>query len=150
MSRKRSVKPDEQPSTEAEPTTEGENPAFFDQQEEAAAPPVEEEQAAATPAITISKADAVRKALALGLEKPADIGDYLRREYGLEMANNTISTYKSQIRSKGQKGGRKKNEVAQQPAPRELNSTLEAAREVKALVERWGADTVRGLTDLFD
>ncbi len=99
----------------------------------------------------ISKMDAVRKALADGVTKPTDGVEYLKEKFDIEMKPTMFSTYKSNIQRKEGGGvsigsGKTKAEAGGVT----IGNGLAAAREVKSLVEKYGADTVRGYLDLFD
>ena len=52
---------------------------------------------------SISKAQAVRNALAEGLEKPGEIADFARKHYGLEITNQQVSAYKAQTKARARK-----------------------------------------------
>ena len=54
---------------------------------------------------SISKAEAVRNALAEGHDKPGDIADFARKHYGLEISNQQVSAYKSQNKARQKNDG---------------------------------------------
>ena len=103
--------------------------------------------------------EAVRRMLADDPEmKPGDGIEAIKKKYGLEMSPANFSAYKSQTRAKAGegagkgkgKGGRPKAAPTKAPAAGASGADpLEAAQQVKALVGRYGADTVKGLADLF-
>ena len=103
--------------------------------------------------------EAVRRMLADDPEMKQGEGvEAIKKKYGLEMPTANFSAYKSQIKAKDRegspaqksKGGRPKAAPAKAPAAGASGaSPLEAAQQVKALVDRYGAETVKGLADLF-
>jgi hypothetical protein len=108
----------------------------------------------------ISKKEAVKRALAEGVQGPAEGADFIRKRFGLEMTPQHFSTYKSSLKSaagkpparRGRKPGRPAGGEGDEVAPvarKSSGDAVEAAREVKELCERYGSDTVRGLSELF-
>jgi hypothetical protein len=106
---------------------------------------------------TISKMEAVRRLLADDPEmKPGDGIEAVKKRFGLEMSTGNFSAYKSQIRSKGKdgqaappkKGGRPKAQAAGASSGTAADP-YEAAQQVKVLVDKYGADSVKNLADLF-
>ena len=81
-------------------------------------------------------------AIALALENNLDLE--LER-YGLRMAANTFRAYKSSMK----RLAANRANPAHLSAPVDGADPLAAARQVKALVEQFGAETVKGLADLF-
>ncbi len=51
----------------------------------------------------VSKADAVRDALANGLDAPGDIVDFVKSRHGLDMPKQMASSYKAQLRARDAK-----------------------------------------------
>src|SRR5689334_17278087 len=107
----------------------------------------------------ISKMEAVRRTLAEGVQSPTDGVAFIKERFGLDVSTAMFGAYKSQLKAKagagskgkgkpGRKLGRKPAE-ARAAAPAAGNP-LEAARAVKEMVERYGAETVRGMVDLFE
>jgi hypothetical protein len=94
---------------------------------------------------TISKMEAVRRALREGVEAPGDIADFAQTQFGLQIKRDQISAYKSQIRSKERQGQQSSRARRERPNL----DPVAAARAVKEVVDRFGADTVKGLVDLF-
>jgi hypothetical protein len=107
----------------------------------------------------ISKADAVRAALKAGHDKPQDASAYIKETYGLDVAPQVVSTYKSidnKRKGKGKKRGRKPSATASAvPGPMassksgHLANPADLARGVKSLVETYGADAVRDMAGVF-
>jgi hypothetical protein len=94
---------------------------------------------------TISKMEAVRRALREGVETPGDIADFAQTQYGLTIKRDQISAYKSQIRSKERQG----QQLPRATRERSNLDPVAAARAVKEVVDKFGADTVQGLLELF-
>jgi hypothetical protein len=89
--------------------------------------------------------------------KPQDGVVAVKRLYGLEMSTGNFSAYNSQIRAKEREGGPAKGKgkggrpkkVEAAPTSAVGGNRLEAAKAVKALVDKYGAEQVKGLADLF-
>jgi hypothetical protein len=110
----------------------------------------------------ISKAHAVRAALAAGFDGPQEGTAYIRKEFGIELAPQHFSAVKSQQKKKeGEqkaKGGRKptssgvKGYLAPPPKQRAMDgeTTLLAALEaMKPLVASLGVEKVKRLAELL-
>lgn len=110
----------------------------------------------------MTKAAAVREALVNGVEKPQDGVEYLKTKHGLDITANQFSIYKSAEKKKGASGGtggtrgRKPNEAPKETETRigvssraGTDSGVALAREVKALVEKYGANSVKDMADVF-
>jgi hypothetical protein len=106
-----------------------------------------------------TKVEAVRRALAEGVDSPTEGVAFIKEHFGLEVSPGMFSAYKSQMRSKkgkpGRKPGRKpKSEsgtasaagVSKAPT---TDNLVGAVATVQQLVQQLGAETVRGLVDLF-
>ena len=104
-----------------------------------------------------SKAEAVRRALiTLGDDAtPTQIDEHIRREFNVKMSLPHISTTKSNIlRSQGKgkrrRGRRKKGgkaAAAAQTANAATTFSLKDLREIKALVDRVGAEKFKNLRE---
>jgi hypothetical protein len=117
----------------------------------------------------LTKMDAVRQALAtLGKDaKPIQLQGHIRKEFGIEMSTDHISTYKGNIlRKKGGKGRRGGKKAAAKPseAPAAAPAALVPKvggrganvavsmgdlQALKDLVQRVGANNLRSLIDLM-
>jgi hypothetical protein len=108
----------------------------------------------------INKMQRVREALAeLGNDaQPKDIQDLLKRKFNLEMNTKFISTYKGSIlREAAEKGGGARQQTAKAPAPKSSlkvagtsgGISVEDIRAVKGLVDKIGAEAVKGLADVL-
>lgn len=130
------------------------------------APPKSESETAESvgPTKTVSKAEAVRQALAQGLDELDDITGFLKSQFGIEMPRQQISTYKAQLKARAAKKGSKatgkpgrkpKAAVEGYLAPPSRKPTqgegdlLAAMEAMKPLVEALGADKVHRLVDLL-
>jgi hypothetical protein len=109
----------------------------------------------------ITKMEAVRRALkAMGRDaKPAAMQPFIKREFGVEMSTDHISTYKGSIlkaAGKTKKAAMKQPTAAAAVTPKaEVKPvavggvSLHDLQVVKDLVGRVGANALRALIDLF-
>jgi hypothetical protein len=120
---------------------------------------------ATPPTPTVSKAEGVRRAIAAGVQTPAEGVEYVMKHFGIEMDNKTFSLNRSQHRAreakqggapKGKPGRKPKNVVegylAPPPKPRILGEQpdlLAALKAMKPLVAQLGADKVHEIVDLL-
>lgn len=118
----------------------------------------EAEEATATgtpPGEEISKAEAVRRAVAKGYDKPAKGVKYILDEFGIEITPQTFSATKSQQRTREEKKAGPEGVTAQPMSTSSHGRTngtsgsAELARAVKQLVQRYGAAEVKGMADVF-
>ena len=105
---------------------------------------------------TISKSEAVRRALAAGIDKPAEGVAFIKKEFGLELTSGQFSTVKFQEgKKKGRTPGKRGRKPAATSAPglvvngRSAGNPAELARAVKALVMAHGPEAVKGMVDVF-
>ncbi len=118
---------------------------------------VEEIPAKAEVGNSISNAQAVRDAMAAGLDDISEIDAFLRSEYGKDVPRQQISAYKSQARRKAGeaplRGRRPKAAVEGYLAPptRSKNDgdLIEALQALKPLVAKVGVDNVKKLAELL-
>ncbi len=113
------------------------------------------------PTKAVSKAEAVRQALANGLDGLDDIAGFIRSKHGIEMPRPQLSAYRSQQKARERSGstatkrGRKqKTAVEGYLAPPKIVPTgdgdlLDAMEAMKPLVARLGVDKVKRLVDLL-
>lgn len=104
----------------------------------------------AVPEGTVTKAEAVRTALADGFETPAEGVAYIRDKFGLDVPNQMFSSYKAAAKKKdagGSKGVRV-GRPGRNGKPSDA-AVLEVAGQVKTLVDKHGYPTVRACLDLF-
>jgi hypothetical protein len=101
-------------------------------------------------AANITKAEAVRRALAQGHAMPTDGVAFIKSEFGIDMGIQHFSAQKSQL--KKQKGAKKKvGRPAKHPQP-SMNGgagILEAMEAMKPLVASMGANKLKRLVDLL-
>ena len=72
----------------------------------------------------MSKTDAIRAAMAEGIESPGDGVDFIRKRFGLEMSKGHFSATKSKLKS---------TEAAQKPSPKAApKASASKARAPKA------------------
>src|SRR5206468_1818357 len=98
----------------------------------------------------ISKTEAVRRALAAGKATAAEGVPWVKGQFGLDLTPNHFNTIKSTL-GKGQGGGQKGGAGKPKPAPKAGEpDAVQAVRAVKEVMDKFGADTVRGLVDLLE
>lgn len=107
-------------------------------------------------AASITKADAVRAALADGADSPADGVEYIKTKFGIEITPAHFSSYKSQEKAKagkppGRRGRAPRATAAPASAPSAngpvgLASSVEA---IKKLVDQYGVEQVVSIARLF-
>ncbi|WP_422929655.1 hypothetical protein [Singulisphaera sp. PoT] len=109
----------------------------------------------------VSKAEAVRRAVAAGNERPAEGVDYVLDEFGIEMDNKTFSLNKAQQKSRDARkaesaprveGGRPIDGILAPPprkAPSGGGDLIDVMERMKPLVAQHGAEQVKRLADLL-
>jgi hypothetical protein len=120
------------------------------------------EQPSEAPAEKISKADAVRAAMAEGNDTPEEGVAFISKRFGVEVTRQQFSSYKSQEKARQQKkGGQEENgqqgkraveapvaEVV--PAPRNgTPDVAESIQAIKSLVDTLGVDQVKQIAEIF-
>ena len=109
----------------------------------AEAPPETQQETPETPANDnqpgISKAQAVREALADGLTKPGEIQEFIQKRHGMDIPKPMVSSYAAQQRARDAK----KTGVSE-PRTRKASSNgddaLELVEALKPLLTRFGKD----------
>jgi hypothetical protein len=103
-----------------------------------------------------NKAEAIRRALAkLGKKAmPAEIQDFIKTHFGVEMTTKLISVYKSKLVKKKGKPGRKPKEAEAVSSEPPKHATHEGVsfkdlRTVKELSDRLGPARMRELVELL-
>jgi len=106
---------------------------------------------------SMTKADAVRAAVAEGKLKPLVACAWIKEKFGIDITPQHFSSYKSsEARKTGTPGrrGRKPREATAVPA---LNgqrvgngNPVELARQVKKLVDAYGVGAVKEMTTVFE
>ena len=105
----------------------------------------------------MTKVDAIKQALAAGVDKPIDGVNYIGERFAISVTPGMFSTTKSQLKRKGgggngrRKGGRRKAEAQPETAPAAAGVSLaDAARAVTAvqgLVQQFGKTAIKNLVD---
>src|SRR4051794_14887217 len=112
----------------------------------------------------MSKTDAIRAAMAEGIESPGDGVDFIRKRFGLEMSKQHFSATKSKLKTMegtkkaapkaAPKAASKPQPVGdyqtppEQPAGRDGN-LLDALDQMKPLIAQYGPDQVKRMVDLL-
>lgn len=114
------------------------------------------------PKPSITKAEAIRQAMAEGIDDIGEIADFIRAKYGHDMSKPMVSSYKAQQKARDAK----KAQAA--PAPRRgrpagfaaapktaalassKGDLIDDVVAVKQLVEKLGSGQVRKLIELFE
>jgi hypothetical protein len=126
-------------------------------------PPKAAPAGAQASAEAISKAEAVRRALAAGKDSPSDGVPYIKQEFGIDIAPTTFSATKSQLKNRKGAGtpkgkpGRKPRTLVEDyvappsnpPVPGAQPDLLAALKAIKPLVAQMGADKVHEIVDLL-
>jgi hypothetical protein len=108
----------------------------------------------------ITKSEAVRRALADGVDQPADGVAYIKDNFGLEIGPGHFSAVKAGEKKKGEKPkgkpGRKSKAAVEgylapppKPAAKGETDLLAAMEAMKPLVASLGADKVKRIVDLL-
>lgn len=108
----------------------------------------------------MSKAQAVRNALAEGVEDIGDIEGFVKSRYGIDIPRQMISAYKAMEKKRAEKAagkpGRKtRGAESSGSAPRATRSSglesdlLDAMEAMKPLVEKLGPEKVKRIVDLL-
>ena len=116
------------------------------------------------PSRKMSKTDAIRAAMAEGIESPGDGVDFIRRRFGIEMSKGHFSATKSKLKTAegtkkaapqaASKSSTKPQPVGdyqtppEQPAGRDGN-LLDALEQMKPLIAQYGPDHVKRMVDLL-
>ena len=106
---------------------------------------------------SISKAAAVRQALAEGFESLDDIAAFIKTEHGIEIPRPQLSAYKAQARAREQKTHTgSKPSKAQTPIPKAVKhgggaetDLIEAMETLKPYVNEHGAERLKRIIDLL-
>ncbi|MBA3388952.1 MAG: hypothetical protein H0U02_06250 [Rubrobacter sp.] len=131
--------------------------------------PEEQDEAKAEPKggkASISKTDAIRAALAEGMESPEDGTGFIKSRFGIEISKQHFSATKSQIKKKDGAAAPKRKRAARgekapapAPAPQAAPTAQPATtgpdmigdlEAVKSLVKKLGAEQVRRIVGLFE
>ena len=117
----------------------------------------------------MSKTDAIRAAIAEGIESPGGGVDFIRSRFGIEMSKGHFSATKSKLKSAEAAGASKdvarkstpKSATKRKPEPVEDYQTppeqpagrdgnlLDALEQMKPLIAQYGPDHVKRMVDLL-
>jgi hypothetical protein len=98
----------------------------------------------------MSKADAVRKALAAGVDLPQEASKYIQEKFGVAIAPQVFSTYKSQEKIRVERKAAS-SPRGRRAAKRSDNGvvSIEMVTKVKALVNEYGAESVQEIAAIL-
>jgi hypothetical protein len=141
---------------EGEPREAAQRPGEDGPHPEASAPaPAAEEPEERPEKSRSKKKELVQAAIDAGHDMPKDGVAWIKENFGVEMNPQTFSVTKSGLKTAaGESGVHRTSGAATKrsskaaPADTGLDS-VEAARAVKELVDRYGKDVVKGFADLF-
>jgi hypothetical protein len=100
----------------------------------------------------LKKSDAMREAIKRGIDKPQDASEFIKKEFGLDVAPQVFSSFKSISKKKG--AGSTVESMASTvfaAAPKanghhvNIGGAIELAKQLKGLVTQYGADEVSGM-----
>jgi hypothetical protein len=120
-----------------------------------------ESQQSAEGQAKITKASAVRAALADGLDAPDDIAEFAKSRYGIEISNQMVSSYKSQEKARQAKqADEPKGKPGRKPATASAPTTTTTAtaksasgdiisdiEAVRHLIDKHGKDGLKRLVE---
>lgn len=105
-------------------------------------------------AAVTSKADAVRAALAEGVDQPEEGVAFIKARFGLDISRQMFSSYKTfekkragKVRRRG--GRRASGAAAPSPSRNGKGDVVAAVETIKKLVDELGVDQVKRLADIF-
>lgn len=100
---------------------------------------------------TMTKADAVRAAMAEGVEKPQDACEWIKSKFDIDITPAHFSSYKSGFKKKesSPNGGRVSAKGKAEGGIVDNGSPVELARQVKQLVDKFGARNVQDMIGVF-
>lgn len=108
------------------------------------------------PTETITKTEAVKAALAEGMESPEEGVAFIKSKYGLDITKPQFSTYKSLSKKKNGGSMRAKSQpmasapaAAPTPARSASGDVAVGVETIKSLVDKLGVDQVVRIAQLF-
>jgi len=121
-----------------------------------AAPKPEPENPTVT---TPNKSDAIKEALASGVNKPKEVVAWVKDKYGLAIDPQYVSTLKTQLKSSGTTPSSKpKVATAPKPGPRPTSTTLSpraagsdmvtVAKQLREMVDQYGKDAILEMVEI--
>lgn len=130
------------------------HPKPVEPEDESQEQPEEPETGQETHGKATSKAEAVRMAVAQGVEAPGDIVDFARKRFGVELTKQMASSYKAQAKARESKklGAPTVTQRSRGGSGGSIveNGLIADIAAVKALVKRLGAEQVKQIVDLFE
>jgi hypothetical protein len=97
----------------------------------------------------ITQADAVRQALASGVVSSKAGMEFIKKKFGMTMKPQAYYSYKSQLLRRNGKGKPLARKLAPAPAKARGTNDLGDLRTVKGLVDKYGAQHVKEIVELF-
>ncbi|MDB5312675.1 MAG: hypothetical protein JWO38_6877 [Gemmataceae bacterium] len=98
----------------------------------------------------INKTEAVRRALADGVDAPLEGVAYVKKQFDIDITPQMFSSYKSLARKKAGSGGRTKAGPTGGSSSIGSTNPADLARTIKALVEQHGANAVIEMARVFE
>jgi hypothetical protein len=105
----------------------------------------------------MKKTNAVRQALADGVDNPTEAVAHIKKEFGIDITTQQFSTYKSNLKAKGAGSSARKRsdkrsgtEIGNGRTTRGEIDVVDAVTAVKELCGQIGADKVKRLAGLFE
>jgi hypothetical protein len=99
----------------------------------------------------LKKSDAMREAIKRGIDKPQDASEFIKKEFGLDVAPQVFSSFKSISKKKGTGSSIPTTRLAMNSSPKanghhvNIGGAVELAKQLKGLVTQYGADEVSGM-----
>ncbi len=97
----------------------------------------------------ITQAEAVRQALASGVSSSKAGMAFIKKKFGLSLKPQAYYSYKSQLLKKNGKPTTRNVATAPAPAKSIAKNDLGDLRTVRALVDKYGAEHVKEIVELF-
>lgn len=100
----------------------------------------------------MTKTAAVLAAISEGVDTPSQGVGYVKEKFGVEVTPQQFSIIKSQAKKKAGSGGGSRGgpeRVVRSSSSRNGAQAADLARQVKQLVDEYGADAVRGMAEVF-
>jgi hypothetical protein len=101
---------------------------------------------------TISKTEAIRRALAAGRDKPSDVVQWIKEQYDMDVSSQMISTVKYGLAKQGVTTTGKGNPARPvRPAARSTTAgsiSIDLVKQMKAMIQEHGAESVRDAVEL--
>lgn len=98
----------------------------------------------------ISKTEAIRRALAAGIDKPLEVVKYVQDHFGLTVKAGVVSTTKFLLNKKAGttvSTGRRSTKAT--PAPASNTASVELVRNLKSLITAYGPEAVKEMAQVL-